>query len=55
VRFGELKRHSPGITQATLTPQGESLKPVIYAMIRWGLAYQKDHLIGDFGMIAFHR
>lgn len=82
-RFGDLRRHSPGITQATLTkelrdleesgivrrtvigrdrlsgveysltPKGESLKPILYSMIRWGIAHQKEHAIGDFGMAAF--
>lgn len=84
-RFGDLRRHSPGITQATLTQQlreleenglvrrsvvgkdrlagveysltekGESLKPILYSMIRWGLAHQKDHVIGEFGMNAFQK
>jgi DNA-binding HxlR family transcriptional regulator len=82
-RFGELRRLSPGITQATLTQQlreleksglvsrkaigrdrlagveyslterGESLKPVIHAMIRWGVAHQKEYAAGEFGMAAF--
>ena len=84
-RFGDLRRVSPGITQATLTRQlreleaanivrqrllgndrtagveysltekGESLKPVLYSMIRWGIAHQKDHVAGDFGMSVFSR
>jgi DNA-binding HxlR family transcriptional regulator len=33
-----------------LTVKGESMKPVLYAMIRWGLAHQKDHVVGEFGM-----
>jgi len=84
-RFGELRRLSPGISQASLskelrtldrsgiirrvtiakdpllgveyslTPKGESLKPIIYAMIRWGIAHQRDHAIGDFGMQVFRK
>ena len=80
VRFGEIKRRSPGISSATLsaqlreleaaglieqavlgrdrlsgveyalTPRGQSLKPVINAMIRWGIQNQKDFAVGDFGM-----
>lgn len=83
LRFGELRRRSPGITRTTLTLQlreleqsgivrrsvigrdklsgveyaltakGESLKPVLYAMIRWGIANQGDHVLGDFGMSPF--
>jgi DNA-binding HxlR family transcriptional regulator len=84
-RFGELRRLSPGITQATLTQQlrdleasgivgrrlvgrerlsgveyaltakGESLKPVLRALIHWGLANQKDHASGEFEMVAFRK
>ena len=84
-RFGELKRLSPGITQATLTKElrdlessglvkrfaiskdrlggveysltarGESLKPILYSMIRWGLAHQKEYVVGDFGMAIFQK
>ncbi|WP_413580954.1 winged helix-turn-helix transcriptional regulator [Bdellovibrio sp. HCB288] len=81
-RFGELRRLTPGITQATLTRQlkelensgivrrselgrdklsgveyeltaaGQELKPVLYAMIRWGLANQKDYVAGPFVMVG---
>ena len=84
-RFGDLKRHSPGISPATLTKElgdlekagivarrlvgrdrlagveysltekGESLKPVLYGLVRWGLAHQKEHVIGDFGMAVFQK
>ena len=36
-----------------LTARGESLKPVLYAMIRWGVAHQRDYALGDFGMARF--
>lgn len=85
VRFGELKRRSPGITRATLSTQlrelessgliyrtvigrdplsgveygltarGESLKPVLYAMIRWGIAHQSDYVTGEYGMAVFQK
>ena len=84
-RFGELKRLSPGISQAmlsrelrelegsglverrvlgrdrlsgveySLTQKGESLKPILYAMIRWGIANQKDYALGEFGMAVFQK
>lgn len=85
LRFGELKRRSPGITAATLTaqlreledsglikksligsdklsgvqyaltPKGDSLRPIINAMIRWGIANQKDYVSGEFGMASFQK
>lgn len=81
-RFGELRRLSPGISQATLarelrdfeesgvlsrnkigrerydgveyslTEKGQSLRPILNAMIRWGLDHQKDHAIGEFKIVA---
>lgn len=85
VRFGELKRLSPGITAATLSAQlkeleengivekkilgqlpvlaveyslsslGESLKPVLYAAIKWGREHQETFVLGEFGMAKFTR
>lgn len=84
-RFGDLKRHSPGITQATLakqlreleesglvsrkmvgkdrlsgvsyslTAKGQSLKPILYSLVRWGLEHRSDHVLGDFGMESFRK
>jgi DNA-binding HxlR family transcriptional regulator len=39
----------------SLTAKGESLKPVLYAMIRWGIAHQNDYAAGDFGMAIFQK
>jgi DNA-binding HxlR family transcriptional regulator len=36
-----------------LTERGESLRPVLNALIRWGIEYQKEYVIGDFGMAQF--
>jgi DNA-binding HxlR family transcriptional regulator len=38
-----------------LTERGESLKPILYAMIRWGIANQKDYVAGDFRMAVFQK
>ena len=84
-RFGELKRLSPGINQATLarelkaleargliarsaigrertdgveyalTERGESLKPILHALVRWGLAHQREYVTGEFGMAGLSR
>lgn len=85
IRFGELRRFSPGISHATLSEQlreleesglvsrkvlspspnlaveyslterGESLKPVLYSLIRWGIAHQKEYVAGEFGMAVFQK
>ncbi len=85
LRFGELRRLSPGITAATLSAQlreleesglvlrseispapklaveyalterGESLKPALYALIRWGIAHRHDYALGEFGMESFQK
>lgn len=41
-----------GVSYA-LTAKGQSLKPIIYAMARWGLANRVDHALGEFRMEAF--
>jgi DNA-binding HxlR family transcriptional regulator len=47
---------SPNLAvEYSLTEKGESLKPVMHAMIRWGIAHQDDHVIGEFGMAKFSR
>lgn len=33
-----------------LTDRGQSLRPLLNTMIRWGLAHQKDYVMGDFRM-----
>lgn len=40
-------------TEYALTAHGESLRPVLNAMIRWGLAHQNEFVLGNFGMAAF--
>jgi DNA-binding HxlR family transcriptional regulator len=84
-RFGDLKRHSPGITPAVLTKElrfletaglvrrrkigpdradgveyalterGETLKPSLYSLIRWGRAQQAEYVDGPFGMAVFEK
>lgn len=85
LRFGELKRLSPGITSKTLslqlrelensalisrsllgkdrlngvtyslTEKGQAIKPILRALIRWGLDHQTDYAHGDFTMIEFKK
>jgi DNA-binding HxlR family transcriptional regulator len=38
-----------------LTDRGESLKPILNAMIRWGITHQKDYILGEFGMASFQK
>jgi DNA-binding HxlR family transcriptional regulator len=39
----------------SLTEKGRSLRPVLNAMIRWGLEHKTEHAIGDFGMAVFRK
>jgi len=39
----------------SLTDRGESLRPVLNTMIRWGVEHQKEYAIGDFGMAIFQK
>lgn len=38
-----------------LTKKGESLKPILNALIRWGLDNRKDYVLGEFEMVAFQK
>jgi DNA-binding HxlR family transcriptional regulator len=38
-----------------LTAKGESFKPILYSLIRWGIAHQREYAIGDFGMAVFQK
>lgn len=49
---------SPAPRQAVeyaLTERGDSLKPALYALIRWGIANQKHYALGEFGMAQFQK
>lgn len=39
----------------SLTEKGESLRPILTAMIRWGIAHQRDYILGEFGMAIFQK
>jgi DNA-binding HxlR family transcriptional regulator len=41
------KERTAGVEYA-LTERGESLKPILYSMVKWGLANQKDYVLGEF-------
>lgn len=36
-----------------LSPRGETLKPVLSILIRWGIANQREYVQGEFGMANF--
>jgi DNA-binding HxlR family transcriptional regulator len=38
-----------------LTERGESLKPILYALVKWGIAHQKEYAVGEFGMAVFQK
>jgi DNA-binding HxlR family transcriptional regulator len=38
-----------------LTERAEALKPALYALIRWGIAHQKEYVVGEYGMAHFHK
>jgi DNA-binding HxlR family transcriptional regulator len=33
-----------------LTPKGETLRPIVKSLVKWGLENQADYVLGDFGM-----
>ncbi|MBL7558117.1 MAG: helix-turn-helix transcriptional regulator [Bdellovibrionaceae bacterium] len=39
-------------TEYALTEKGQTLKPILNAMIRWGLENQKDFVLGDFRVVT---
>jgi len=39
----------------SLTERGQSIRPVLNALIRWGLEYQKEYVVGEYGMILFQK
>lgn len=51
-RFALSRERIAGV-EYSLTAKGETLKPILYSMIRWGIANQREHVLGDFGMSAF--
>lgn len=55
VRRFEISRDRLDGVEYSLTSKGESLKPILYSMIRWGIAHQKDYVLGDFGMAIFQK
>ncbi|WP_413586984.1 winged helix-turn-helix transcriptional regulator [Bdellovibrio sp. HCB274] len=52
VRRSVLGRDKLSGVEYELTPVGQELKPVLYAMIRWGLTNQKDYVSGPFVMVG---
>lgn len=39
----------------SLTERGDSLRPILSALIRWGIAHQREYAIGEFGMAIFQK
>lgn len=48
------KGHYPVEVSYTLTTKGSTLSPIVKSLVKWGLANQNDHVIGDFGMAPFY-
>ena len=57
---GLVSRHTVGReslagVEYALTEKGESLRPILNSLIKWGIAHQKDHAFGEFGMAVFQK
>jgi DNA-binding HxlR family transcriptional regulator len=50
-----VKSVEPPQVSYALTSRGESLKPILRSLVKWGLAHQKSYALGDFGMAQFYR
>src|SRR3954465_13027829 len=48
------KRVYPPEVSYVLTGRGESLKPIVRSLVKWGLAQQADYVLGEFGMAKFY-
>lgn len=44
----------PEVTYS-LTARGESLRPIVRSLVKWGLENHKDYMDGEFGMARFYR
>lgn len=58
-RDGLLKRWvkagAPPEVSYGLTARGESLSPIVKSLVKWGLQYQAEYALGEFGMAKFYR
>jgi DNA-binding HxlR family transcriptional regulator len=56
---GLLRRRSKAglnlIVSYELTTKGESLRPIVKSLVKWGLQNQDGYLDGEFGMAFFYK
>lgn len=55
---GLIKREAsggyPAAVSYRLTERGESLRPLIRSLVKWGLSHQTVYVAGEFGMAQFY-
>jgi DNA-binding HxlR family transcriptional regulator len=50
----QIKSTLPLEVSYNLTEKGETLKPIVKSLVKWGLENQKEYLLGEFGMARFY-
>lgn len=45
----------PPVVSYSLTARGETLRPVIRSLVKWGLENKEHYVLGEYGMATFYQ